>query len=104
MTKTLLSLVNVTLLAILTWKALIVGLISLGMLSGVGAEVWAEARIEEQAVGLAGQGITNVVSPRGVHLASITMQGSRYVVVIDGEAGPKVDQILLSNGGPFYPA
>ncbi len=47
-----------------------------------------------------------VVSPRGVHLASSTMQGSRYVLVVDGVEGPKFDDPpqppVFSSDGAHY--
>jgi len=56
-----------------------------------------DVKIEEQVVGPVGSSVSYAVSPHGVHLASVTMQGSRSVVVVDGVAGPKFDQLLLRN-------
>lgn len=40
-----------------------------------------------------------VVSHRGSHLASVHMQGSRYVVTVDGVDGPRVDAVLPTLSG-----
>ena len=54
----------------------------------------ADAKVEEQPIGPAAQGATYVVSPRGVHLATVAPKGSRMMVVVDGVAGPKFDSIV----------
>jgi len=40
------------------------------------------------------QGAQFAVSPRGVHLASVSHSGSRFTVIYDGVPGPKFDQIF----------
>ena len=54
----------------------------------------AAPQVAEQVVGPVGENITYIVSPHGVHLASIAPKGSRISVIVDGVAGPKVDEIL----------
>jgi hypothetical protein len=54
----------------------------------------AEVKVEEQEVGPVGQDVKYVVSPRGGHVASVARKGSRMVVLLDGEAGPKFDEIV----------
>src|SRR5436309_8894450 len=47
---------------------------------------------------------TIAISPDGRHMAMAAMSGSRYVVRLDGKAGPKYDEILglspKETGGP----
>jgi hypothetical protein len=50
----------------------------------------AQAKVEEQVVGPF-ESVGFVVSPKGVHFAASTMQGSRYVLVVDGVESPKFD-------------
>src|ERR1043165_5168460 len=60
----------------------------------------ADPKIEEQEVGpvvdlqnCAGYS-PYIVSPRGLHLATVVRKGSRLVVMVDGVAGPKFDEIV----------
>lgn len=69
----------------------------------VGAALWwtssagAEPKVEEQVVGPAGRGdFKYTISPRGLHLASVIMKGSRFAVVIDGVEGPQVDEVYAT--------
>jgi len=48
---------------------------------------------DEQVVGPVADSAKYVVSPRGVHLATVTGKGSRFIVIVDGVAGPKFDEI-----------
>jgi dipeptidyl aminopeptidase/acylaminoacyl peptidase len=57
------------------------------------------AKVEEQVVGPAKQGITYQISPRGAHLALVTQKGSRFVVMVDGVEGPKFDDVLSTENG-----
>lgn len=59
------------------------------------------AKVEEQVVAPNEQDMAYYVSPTGVHVAAITQQGSRFVVVHDGVAGPKFDEILNNGAGGF---
>ena len=86
------------------------------------AVVSAEVKVEEQVVGPVAQDVKYVVSPRGVHLASVARKGSRVIVIVDGVEGPKFDEIVtptsayvdprpqaeaqraaMSGGRPFQP-
>ncbi|HTO02727.1 MAG TPA: hypothetical protein VL069_03450 [Opitutus sp.] len=59
----------------------------------------AEHKIEEQVVGPAWeQGTIYTLSPTGMHLATMSAKGSRFVVTVDGEEGPPFDQILNAAG------
>ena len=67
-------------------------LICVGVLCRIAA---ADAKVEEQAVGPAWeQGTTYTLSPRGWHVATVSMKGSRWVVTVDGVEGPKVDAVI----------
>ncbi|HUK81335.1 MAG TPA: hypothetical protein VLZ12_01765 [Verrucomicrobiae bacterium] len=68
----------------------------LGMLCAVSAAIAADAKVEEREVGPVGtfQDVNYVVSPHGVHLASVARKGSRMNVIVDGVAGPKFDEII----------
>jgi len=64
----------------------------------------AAPRVEEKVVGPLSPGASYGISPRGVRLATITAQGSRQVVVIDGESSPPYDQVLGTDGASYYGA
>ncbi|HUK81694.1 MAG TPA: hypothetical protein VLZ12_03590, partial [Verrucomicrobiae bacterium] len=67
-----------------------------GILASVNSPTFADAKVEEQEVGPVGtlQDVNYVVSPHGVHLASVARKGSRMNVIVDGVAGPKFDEII----------
>jgi WD40 repeat protein len=66
-----------------------------GMFCTVGATASTEVKIEEQRVGPAYQmGVTYVLSPKGLRLATVHPKGSRFAVTIDGVEGPAFDEIL----------
>jgi hypothetical protein len=69
----------------------------LGMFCAVNGAVAADAKIEEQDVGPVAQpqDVKYVVSPHGGHLATVAHKGSRMVVIVDGVAGPKFDEIVV---------
>jgi Tol biopolymer transport system component len=58
-------------------------------------------KIEEQLVAPNEQDMRYYLSPKGAHLAAITQKGSRFVVVHDGQDGPKFDEILNNGAGGF---
>lgn len=59
----------------------------------------AEHNVEEQIVGPAWeQGTIYTLSPTGLHLATMSAKGSRFVVTVDGVEGPPFDQILNAAG------
>jgi hypothetical protein len=51
-------------------------------------------KVEGQDVSSTAPEVQYVVSDRGVHLAAKTRKGSRFVVTVDGLAGPKFDDLL----------
>jgi hypothetical protein len=57
--------------------------------------VSAELKVEEQIVGPAyEQGVTYVLSPKGLHLATVHPKGSRLAVAVNGVQGLPFDEIL----------
>jgi hypothetical protein len=54
----------------------------------------AGTKIESVVVAPVEQGSQFGVSPLGVHVATLSHSGSRMVMIYDGVAGPKFDQIL----------
>ena len=70
---------------------LIGGVILHAALCGVAS---GEVKVEDQVVGPVAQDVKYVVSPRGVHLASVARKGSRMIVIMDGAEGPKFDEIV----------
>ncbi len=72
-----------------------------GVLCVVGAPVVAEVKVEEQELGPAGQWLACALSPHGGHAVVLVMKGSRYVVLIDGVEGPKIDGMLGLDGDPY---
>jgi hypothetical protein len=63
----------------------------------------AGTKIEEKVLAPVQQGARFTVSPHGVHVATLSNSGSRAVVIYDGVAGPKFDEILNSNEIAFSP-
>ena len=68
-------------------------LLAAALLVGTGAN--AEMKVAELVVGPAANDAAYVVSPVGSHVAVGTMKGSRYVVLVDGVEGPKVDSVMM---------
>lgn len=61
------------------------------------AAVSAEVKIEEQIVGPAyDNGMTYILSPKGLYLATVHPKGSRFAVTMDGVQGLPFDEILKS--------
>ena len=50
-------------------------------------------------VGPYSQGSQIQISPGQVHLASLAPTGSKWSIIVDGQAGPKVDRVFGSDGG-----
>src|SRR5262245_54151396 len=72
----------------------------LGILCVFSGLALADAKVEEQVVGPAWeQGTIYTLSPRGMHVATVSMKGSRWVVTVDGVEGPKFDAILNAAAG-----
>jgi hypothetical protein len=52
---------------------------------------------EEQEVAPTGSTIKYAVSPRGLHIATATLQGSRSLIMMDGIPGPTFDELIWVN-------
>jgi WD40 repeat protein len=66
--------------------------LALGLLSSLALPA---IQVAEQTVGPASEpGTIYTLSPTGLHLATVSAQGSRFVVTVDGTAGPPFDEIL----------
>ena len=55
--------------------------------------VFAEVKIDEQEIGSVSHDAQYVVSEHGGHVVAAGHKGSRFVVTVDGTAGPKFDEI-----------
>jgi hypothetical protein len=80
------------------FRGLIVGLLGISLTATL---VHAQAKLVQESLGPDGDAIGGSVSPHGSHAAMLVAKGSRFVVMLDGVAGPKIDA-LLNNimGGP----
>jgi len=67
--------------------------------SAVGATSPAGTKIDPIVVAPVEQGSPFAISPRGVHVATLSHLGSRFVVVYDGVTGPKFDQMFNAGAG-----
>jgi hypothetical protein len=56
--------------------------------------VWADPKVEDEVVAPVIQDAKYVFSKQGGHLAVVGRKGSRMMVVVDGVAGPKVDDVI----------
>ena len=86
-------------------RSIVRGVGSFAIACAMSVPLSAQVKVEEQVVGPMNS-VGFVVSPHGVHLASSTMQGSRYVMVVDGVEGPKFDEppkppVFSSDGKHF---
>ena len=68
------------------------------------ATAWAQPKIEEDLLGPTGKWRGYTLSPRGVHVAALVSKGSRFVVLVDGVEGPRMDQMLSLDGMPYLAA
>lgn len=75
---------------------------SLALLGLVLCTSAASAKVEETVVATVQPGAAFVISPAGQRLATVTMRGSRHVILVDGVAGPLLDQKLQIDGKAFY--
>ena len=73
-------------------------LFSLISLAG-GAMARADVSITQESLGPDGQLFGGSISPKGMHMAVMAAKGSRYQVIMDGAAGPKIDGLLLNASG-----
>jgi hypothetical protein len=53
-----------------------------------------QVKVEEKTAGPGGRDAQYSVSNTGVHLATAHMQGSRFVVTVDGVDGPRIDEVV----------
>jgi len=78
---------------------------ALAMLWAASAAARADAKVEQQVLGPDGESIGGAISPHGAHVAVLAAKGSRFVVLLDGVEGPKIDALLSSvMGSPFQAA
>src|SRR2546421_689882 len=62
---------------------------------------FADAKVEQELLGPEGDSIGGSVSLHGNHAAVLAAKGSRFTVLLDGVAGPKIDALLTNViGGP----
>ena len=74
-------------------------LLLLSLLVAGSVPLAADSAVEEKLVGPAyEQGTIYTLSPTGLHLATMSAKGSRFVVTVDGAEGPPYDQILNAAG------
>ena len=71
-----------------------------GSLGALSPTLLAEPKADEQVVAPADLQMRIAVSERGVHLAAVVRKGSKWTVVVDGAAGPRVDEVL--NASSFW--
>ena len=62
----------------------------------------AGTKIEPVVMAPLEQGAQFVLSPHGVHVATLSHSGSRAVVIYDGVAGPKFDEIFSQQNGIVF--
>ncbi len=62
---------------------------------------WAQA-VEEQPLGPDGDTVGGMFGPHGNHVATLAIKGSRFVVLIDGVEGPRIEGLRNGiNGGAY---
>jgi hypothetical protein len=62
-----------------------------------------KAKIEEEEVAPTGSAVNYAVSPHALHIATVTLKGSRAQVLMDGVAGPTFDELLWMKRQKFEP-
>ena len=65
-----------------------------GLVSLSASLAWADAKVDQTPLGPDGDVVGCAVSPHGGHVAVLAAKGSRFVVVLDGVEGPKIEAIL----------
>jgi len=75
----------------------------LGMVCLTASLASADVKVDKQPLGAQGESVGCSISPHGGHVAVLAAKGSRYVVYMDGVAGPRIDA-LLNTGGSFFTA
>ncbi len=64
------------------------------MVGGWTTRAWADAKVAETVAAPGGSNTHLSISEFGAHLAAAHMQGSRYVVGVDGTDGPRFEEII----------
>src|SRR5579859_4046218 len=66
--------------------------------------VKAKATVDQQPLGPDGQLFGGSISPKGEHIAVFAGKGSHYQIIMDGVAGPKIDNLIFNIAGDPYRA
>src|SRR5579863_6461062 len=74
------------------WSRMILGF--LGIAAATATPAFADIKVEQVPLGPDGDSIGCSVSPKGGHTAVLAASGSRFVVLLDGVAGPKIEALL----------
>lgn len=61
----------------------------------------AAPKVESLDLGPEGGCLGCAISPKGGHAAVLAMKGSRYVVLVDGVEGPRIEQLIGIDGNPY---
>lgn len=62
----------------------------------------ADVSVRQDTLGPDGQIFGGSLSPRGEHVAVIAAKGSHYQILVDGAAGPKVDDLVVNAAGSVF--
>jgi hypothetical protein len=73
-------------------------------LSGSAGLALADATVDQQPLGPDGQLFGGARSPQGNHIAIFAAKGSHYQILMDGVAGPKIDNLIFNIAGDQYRA
>lgn len=79
-------------------------LLSVLILSVLGgaALALADVKVEKQTLGPDGESFGCSISPHGSHVAVLAAKGSRFVVLLDGVEGPRIDALLVDVCGHVF--
>ncbi len=76
----------------------------LSLLAAAGIAL-ADATVDQEPLGPDGQLFGGSLSPKGEHMAVFAAKGSHYQIIMDGVAGPKIDNLIFNIAGdPYRPA
>ena len=78
--------------------------ISFLMLLGAAGPALADVTVNQQPLGPDGQLFGGSRSPQGNHMAIFAAKGSHYQIIVDGVAGPKIDNLIFNIAGDQYRA
>ena len=79
-------------------------IVSFFSLFGAAGIALADATVDQQPLGPDGQLFGGSRSPKGNHLAIFAAKGSHYQIIMDGVAGPKIDNLIFNIAGDQYRA